>query len=332
MMKFSRKAAIAVSTAVAALSLTLTACSSTGGGGTDEANGDCEQTYTFGFSHSNAESAYVIGLYNALERAAEADGCTEVLLDNTQNGNLENQRATVESWVTQQLDAIVVVPVEASALDGLRTQFQGQGGKWITYAAPDENGDGSVGFDNAESGKLAGEAALEFLQEQFPDGGASAAITTNASTTWSPRNTEARKVLEDAGIEVVSYQECNTQQCGLQIAEDTLREHPELRVFIGNNDDAALGAVRGFSGAGVPDEEVFIVGQDGGSEALEALQEGGTFRATVAISLDDLAASMMTTVHNAVSGEGETDNVTPVSLVHQDETDKIDELLAQFQK
>lgn len=327
-MKLPRLAVVAAATA--AVSLALTACSNDGSGSTPSA--DCEKTYTFGFSHSNAESAYVIGLYNAIQRAADADRCTEVLLDNTQNGNLENQRATIEGWVTQKLDAIVVVPVEASALEGLRSQAQAQGTKWITYAAPMEGGDGSVGFDNAESGKLAGEAALKFLQEKFPDGGATAAITTSQSTTWSPRNTEAKKVLEDAGIEIVSYQDCNTQACGLQIAEDTLREHPDLRVFIGNNDDAALGAVRGFANANVPDDQVFAVGQDGGQEALEELKKMGPFRATVAIELDQLANAMLTTVHNAVDGEGETDNVTPVELVYQDETDKIDGLLAQFQK
>lgn len=330
-MKFSRKIGIAVFTALATMGLALSACSST----SDKSSAfssNCERTFKFGFSHSNAESAYVVGLYNALQNAAKADGCTQVLLDNTQNANLENQRATIESWVTQRLDAIVVVPVEASALEGLRSQFQGQGGKWISYAAPVKGGDGSVGFDNVESGRLAGEAAAKFLAKRFPNGGATAAITTSTSTTWSPRNTEARKALEAAGINVVSYQECNTQACGLQVAEDTLREHPDLRVFIGNNDDAGLGAVRAFKNAGVPDDQVFIVGQDGGSEALEQLLKNGTFRATVAIALDDLAHSMMTTVHNAITGKGQTNNITPVSLVYQDETDRINALLAQFKK
>ncbi|MFE4663937.1 sugar ABC transporter substrate-binding protein [Streptomyces sp. NPDC056716] len=330
-MKVFRRSLTGAATACAALGLVATACSP-GSSSDSSTSADCAKTYTFGFSHSNAESAYVIGLSNAIQRAADADGCTKVLFDTTQNGDLEHQRSTVESWVTQKVDAIVVVPVEASALEGLRSQAQSQGTKWISYAVPVTGGDGSVGFDNAASGRLAGEAALKFLQEKFPEGGATAAITTSQSTTWSPRNTEARKVLEDAGIEVVSYQECNTQACGLQIAEDTLREHPDLRVFIGNNDDAGLGAVRAFSNAGVPDDQVFIVGQDGGSEALEQLLTNGTFRATVAIPLDDLAKSVLTTVHNAVNGEGKTDNVTPVTLVYQDEKDRINELLAQFEK
>lgn len=324
-MTLFRKAALATATALAILSCGLSAC-----GPKTEFRSNCERTYRFGFSHSNAESAYIAGLYNTLKRTAAADGCTEVLLDSTQNGDLEHQRATIESWVTQQLDAIVVVPVEASALKGLRRQFQAQGGKWITYAAPVEGGDGSVGFDNAESGRLAGEAAAKFLSVRFPHGGATAAITTNTSTTWSPRNTEARKALEAKGITVVSYQQCNTQACGLQIAEDTLREHPDLRVFVGNNDDAAIGAVRGFKNSGVPDDQVFAVGQDGGSEALELLLQNSTLRATVAIALNDLAASIVTTVHNAVSGHGPTNNVTPVSLVYQGQTDKINALLAQF--
>ena len=292
---------------------------------------DCAHEYTIGFSHPVGESEFAAALRKKVVKYAEANGCVTALIDNTQGSNLESQRATIESWVIRQVDAIVVLAVDKTALDGLRRQAQGQGTKWLTYAGATEGSDGSVGFDNEQSGDLVAKDALEWVKETHPDGGITAAVTTLTPLVgFAGRWDEPLKQFKDAGLEVVSEQDCADQSCGLQIAEDALRQHPDLRVFIGINDDAAIGAMRAFINAGIPPEETYIAGQDGTVEGLEAVKAGGAYRSSAAILLDDLAKSIIDNSIAAITGEGETNYETAVELGTLDDPARLDELIAQY--
>lgn len=291
----------------------------------------CTKTYTIGFSHPVGESQFAIALKKKVVAAGEKNGCVRVLLDNTQQSNLESQRATIESWVTRRVDAIVVLPVEGNALAGLRKQAQKQGTKWLTYAGATQNSDGSVGFDNVQSGKLVADDALAWMKKRYPNGGVTAAVTTLTPLPgFAGRWEQPLALFAKAGLPVVSKQDCATQACGMQIAEDTLRQHPNLRVFIGINDDAALGALRAFTNAGIKPADVYIAGQDGTVEGLEAVKQGGAYRASAAILLDDLAQSIIDNSIATITGKGRKNYETPVELGTLQNPQRLDALIAQY--
>lgn len=291
----------------------------------------CKKTYTIGFSHPVGESQFAIALKKKVVAAGEKNGCVKVLLDNTHQSNLESQRATLESWVTRRVDAIVVLPVEATALDGLRILAQKKGMKWLTYAGATKGSDGSVGFDNVQSGDLVAKDALSWVKKRYPDGKITAAVTTLTPLKgFAGRWEEPLKQFKAAGLAVVSQQDCATQACGMQIAEDTLRQHPDLRVFIGINDDAALGALRAFKNAGIKPKDAYIAGQDGTVEGLEAVKQGGAYRASAAILLDDLAQSIIDNSLAAITGKGRTDYETAVELGTLRNPQRLDALIAQY--
>ncbi|BBY62067.1 sugar ABC transporter substrate-binding protein [Mycolicibacterium helvum] len=293
-------------------------------------NADCAQTYAIGFSHPSGQAAFVKALKSKVEQAAQANGCVKVLLDNTQGESLENQRATLESWVAQKVNAIVVLPVDNASVESLRKRAQAQGTKWLTYAGLTEGADGSVGFDNDASGTMVANDAIAWAGHAYPGGGLTAAITTSPLVGFNGRFAIPNKLLPEAGIDVVSYQQCLDQACGLRIAEDTLREHPNLRVFIGLNDDAALGALRAFNNAGVDPQTVYIAGQDGNIDGLEAVKKGGAYRASAAILLADLAQSIIDTSIAAVTGNGVTNSESAVELATLRDPAQLDKLIAQY--
>lgn len=316
----------------AALSFVLAGC---GANSSDnEQLAGCEQTYTVGFSHPVGEAQFVKALKDFVARYGTSERCTEVLLDNTTGNNLEAQRATIEGWVTQQVDAIVLWPVDPSAFANLMSRAQEQGTKWLTYVAPMDGQDGRVGFDPTQEGEqIAGDVA-EWLAQRYPDGGVEAAVTTLTALPvvegrWEP----PLATLAELGVPVVSKQDCADQSCGLQIAEDALRENPRLRVFIGLNDDVALGAQKAIQNAGLNADEFYISGHDGSPEGLEGLKaETGAFRATTAIPVADLGRAIIDNSIAAITGEGEADALTPTVLVHSDDTAEIDELLASMKQ
>jgi ABC-type sugar transport system substrate-binding protein len=324
-MKISIRSTVAVLLGVGLIG----AAGCTTAGPTDPDGGDCETTYTIGFSHSVGEADAVKLVKQFVQQRADEVGCVEVLLDNTTGGSLESQRQTIESWVTQDIDAIVFQPVDPTAYVGLQEEAHGKGIKWLTYSSEMEGRDGSVGFDNVLSGRQLGDDVKAWIAETHPDGGITAAVTTLVSLPiYKGRWEEPIAALDEAGVEIVSEQECADQACGLQIAEDALRENPDLRVFIGLNDSAALGALKAFEDAGVNPDEVYIGGQDGGIETFEAIKAGGAYKASAAILLDELGASIVDNALAAITGEGETDTVTPSVLVSLADPEQIDEMIA----
>ena len=329
----NRRVLLSAVAAVAAVGL-LAGCSGSGGGdseGGTSAGGDCETTYTIGFSHPSGDVAAVKAVKAGAEAQAEANGCVELLLDNTVGNNLETQRAAVESWVNQKIDAIVVWPVDDAAMEGLREQAQANGTKWLTYAAPNPEEDGGVGFDNTTSGEEMTALLKSWVEENYPDGGITAAVTTaTALPAVQPRVLPVIDYLNEAGIEIVSQQDCITPDCGLQIAEDMLRAHDDLKIFIGLNDDAGTGALRAYQNAGIDMSGVFIAGFDGTEEALVSLRDKTGYTASGAIPLMELGASIIDNSIAAITGEGDPTNLTPMVVVTADDTDQLDELLAAF--
>lgn len=291
----------------------------------------CEREYTIGFSHPVGEAAFVAALRKKVREYAERDGCVTVLIDNTQANNLETQRSALESWITSNVDAIVVLPVDAAALFRLQESAQAAGIKWLTYAAPTEGSDGSVGFDNVASGRLVAEDALAWVAQTHPDGNITAAVTTlTPLPAFSGRWEVPLELFKEAGLPVVSTQDCADQECGLQIAEDTLRQHPDLRVFIGLNDDAAAGALRAFTNARINLDEVYVAGQDGSPVGLDAVQRGGAYRASAAIDLEKLAELIVQNSIAAASGAPGSDTQVSIVLVTSNDPEVLQSLIDQY--
>jgi ABC-type sugar transport system substrate-binding protein len=318
--------------ALSAAALLLAGCANAGAA-QSATNADCEQTYTIGFSNPYSEAVSVKAIKNFVQDRATELGCVEALLDNTTAANLESQRSTIEGWVTQGVDAIVLLPVDATAFTGLQKEAQAKGIKWLTYSAEMEGQDGSVGFDSYEGGKLIADDMTAWVSEHYPDGGVSAAVTTLVGLPgFAGRTVETKAALEALDIPIVSEQDCADSGCGLQIAEDALRENPDLRIFIGLNDDAGVGALKAFNNAGIDPDDVYIAGADGAQEALEAIKEGTAYKASAAWPLKELGTAIVDLSISAITGEGSADGVLKHVLATPDDPEAIDKLLEAFPK
>lgn len=288
---------------------------------------ECESRYTIGFSHPSSDSAVVKAIKRYIQKAADTDGCVKVLFDSTQGNNLESQRTTIESWIAQKVDAITVLPVDPASLQPLMKQAQAQGTKWLTYASAMDGQDGTTGFDNDEMGQLIADDATAWIAQKHPDHKLSAAVTTMTPLpSLEGRWVRPIEALKKIGVPVVSTQDCPVHQCGLDIAEDALQEHPDLRVFIGMTDDPALGALQAFKRAGVDPDDVYLGGMDGSPEALAAVKAGGAYRATVALRVDILGKMIVDNSLNAVLGEGDTASEAPVELATLADPERLDAL------
>lgn len=323
-----RTVTVAALVSCAATVIALAGCSSSSPESSNSAS--CAKTYKIGYSNPTSEAAVVKALTVKLKAEAAAHGCIDLLLDNTTGGNLEHQRATLESWVAQGVSAIVVTPVDVTALTNLRKEAQAKGLKWISYGVLEKGANGLAGFDNEQSGRIVGQAATDWIAKHHLDGKVTAAVTTfTPLAAVSGRWKQPINILNKAGVKIVSSQDCADPTCGQNIAEALIQSDPKFRVFIGFNDDAALGAAQAFKDAGISPKDTFIAGQDGSPPALEAVQSG-EIDVSAAIVLKKLADAVLEVSINAINGHGKTTAEAPVIAGTLADPSELKTLLAQY--
>ncbi|WP_019297944.1 MULTISPECIES: sugar ABC transporter substrate-binding protein [unclassified Leisingera] len=289
------------------------------------------QSYQVAYSHSVSEVAIVKQVRRfADERAAEL-GCVTVLHDNTQANNLEQQINAIQGWITLGVDAIVVLPIEPTALQPLQRQAQGQGIKWLTYLGKMDGSDGFVGFDHAQSGQIVAQAAVDWAKKQGVTEAKALVTTLTPLPSLAPRWTEVVRIFSENGIEVVAEQDAADQTNGLRVAETVLQQHPDLDIIIGMADDAAVGALRAIKLAGADADTMFVGGQDGSLEGLSAVNEGGAYRASAAILINELGANIVDLALNAVREKEPSFAYTPTVLASKADQPLLNFLISNYE-
>ncbi len=291
---------------------------------------DGGKTYQIAYSHSVSEAAIVRQVRRfADERAAEL-GCVEVLHDNTQANNLESQLNAVNSWITLGVDAIVVTPIDPTALAPLQSQAQEAGIKWLTYLGEMDGSDGFVGFNHSQSGQLVANAAVAWVEENNVENPEALVTTLTGLPLLSPRWTEVERIFEENGITIVATQDSADEASGLQIAETVISQYPGLDIMIGLNDNSAVGMARAAKVGGLNEDELFIAGQDGDVGGLQAVNEGGAYRGSAAILINTLGANIVNQALNAINGNGPTSAYTPTVWASKDDQEQLDALISNY--
>jgi ribose transport system substrate-binding protein len=306
---------------------------STGGGGDAAA-----QDVTFGFSHPYAEVPIVAAIKQKVQEIGEADGW-EVLLDETQAGDLQDQLAVLDTWITQRVTAMNVASFDPSAYEATARRAVDAGIIWTTYGGAMEEGAGGVMFPPELSGEVTGRAAVAWINEHDPDAEVLVLETPNGGPERARTDIPRRMIEEQTRARIVAVQGAIEQSKGLQVTTDVLQAHPNVTVVIGHNDDGALGAAEAFRKIGRQDvESVWIVGQDGSEDALTALRRGDTFfRASAALDINRLCEEVVGITKRAIEkgwrpgDEQEHVELAP-TLLSVGDTEQIDAFLATYGK
>ncbi len=282
------------------------------------------------FSHAVSELLVVKTVRAYADLRARELGNIELLQGTTESGNLLHQLAEISAWIDQGVDAIVTMPIDASALQPLVVRAHEKGIRFLSYAFPLAASDGMAGFDAVLSGQICGAAAAAFIHERFPHGGAQALVGALAATPlFAPRWMEPIAMIEAAGGKVVTIGEGATVEAGRQQTEAALRSCPDLAIVIGINDEFAIGAAQAFEAAGKDPALSFICGQDGAPEGLKEIAKGLHYKGSAAILFDQLGAAIIDMSINAVEGKPASINI-PCEYVSLDNPARLGELIKAF--
>jgi ribose transport system substrate-binding protein len=304
-----------------ALALCATACGGVKSDTGASSGGSCKRSTdkVIGFDYPLTS----LSVYGDLKRFAEQEAAKRgyQLRYTADDEDLQKQIQNVQTWVTQQIPAIVSYPLEPTSMEPLAQQARGNCTVFVSYASPLKNQDAAVLFSGVESGKALGENALEWAKQQ-PGKVKVLVLSDRDLAVGAQRDDGLNSVFKAGGnIEVISTQKAATRADGEQIARTVLQAHPDLNMVLGYDDDVALGAQQAFlnAGANPKDPHIFIGGQDGSKDGLTAVSAGGIYRVSVAVRIRDIGFAVTDVPADLLEGKHNPGvNVPPKALTATD--------------
>jgi ribose transport system substrate-binding protein len=212
------------------------------------------------------------------------------------------QAAAIEDFLAQGVDAILLNPVDSSAIVKSVEKANQKGVPVITI---DVNADGGklatfVASDNYKLGVLTG----EYIAKRLDGKGKVAMLTHPTVSSGLNREQGAKSVLKNyPGIQIVAEQATRGERLvSVDVAENVLTANKHLDCIWAINDPTALGAIQAVKQA-KREKELFVVAVDGSPEAVEAIKLGGAFAASAAQYPQRMAAAAVEQAVLAMKGE-----------------------------
>ena len=304
-----RTRAATVVLVLAVLASSLAAGCQRGEGGGGDGGGQ-----RIGLSISTLNNPFFVSLRDGAQQAADEAG-VELIISDAQN-DAATQQDDVQNFVTQQVDAILVNPVDSEAVvPAVQAANQAD----IPVIALDRGASGGeiatlIASDNVEGGRLAGEELIELVGS-----GPVAQLEgiPGASPTRDRGQGFEEAINAQDAVELVASQTANfARDEGLNVTENILQSNPEIKGIFAQNDEMALGAVRALGNQAGTD--VKIVGFDAVEDALKAIQDG-KMNATVAQQPDRIGSLGVENAMKVIEGESVDENIpVPVKLVTEE--------------
>jgi ribose transport system substrate-binding protein len=221
------------------------------------------KTFTIGFAQANNAEPYRQRVNADLLTEAKKYPDFKITIADGQ-GDDNKQISSVENFLTQQVDLLMISPFEAQPLTPIVTQVYQKG---IPVIELDRQTVGDqytafVGGDNQAIGKQAGEYVAKTV---LPDGGDVAILEGLTSTTPAIQRTAGFQdgVKANPNIHVVAVQPADWLPDKAQTVFDAmLRAHPSIKAVYANNDLMANGAYLALKGQNKVGQ-VAIIGTDG---------------------------------------------------------------------
>ena len=232
--------------------------------------------------------------------------------------DLARQTAQVQNFITREMDAIVIAPVNSSGIVSAVSEANEVG---IPVFTADIAADGGtirshIASDNKQGGRLLGEYIAQRL------GGRGNVAILDQPTVASVRDRVAgfREALESyPGITIVAEPavERGLRDVAKQKTDNLLSSGRPIDAIYGSNDDCALGALAALGAAGRTD--VIVVGYDATPEARTAIAGGTLLVADAVQDPVEIGRRTIEVVAQALAGEEVPPVVAvPVSLVTRD--------------
>jgi inositol transport system substrate-binding protein len=234
-----------------------------------------EDQLHIGVAAARFDDKWMSYMHEGFENAAEELGVRLTMVDG--KGDPALQQSQVDTFITQGVDAIVIVAVQIQTLEPILDQTEAAG---IPVVAVNRRPDEPVlsrlatyvGSDEEFAGRVQGEAIAEML------GGEGDVVIIHGMPghpAEQGRTAGNKEIFEQyPGINVVQEGTSEWQRAkALELMENWIQAGFNIDAVVGNNDESAIGAAMALEQVGMLDQ-VYIAGVDATPDALQFMKEG----------------------------------------------------------
>ncbi len=272
---------------------------------------DKQSKRTVGIVISTLSNPFFVSLENGAKVAAKKEDYKLVVLDS--NNDPVKELSNVQDLVTQGVKVIIINPTDSAAVVNAVKYANEHGVKVITI---DRTSNGGNVITHIESDNIkGGEMAAHYLDDRLRGKGNIIELQgiPGASAT-KERGEGFDRVIAKTNLHIVAQQPANFNRTdGLNVTQNLLQAHPDVRAIFAQNDEMALGALKAVHAEGKHD--ILIVGFDGTKDGIQAVKDG-KMAATVAQQPYLMGELAVETAVKAIAGKKISPNMTvPLRLV-----------------
>jgi len=237
-------------------------------------NPETGEPWKIGFSAYGQSNEFAVIFGDAAKAKGEELGVTVDLLDAEYDVN--QQLSQLETFITNDCDAIIMAPVDASAMDAGMEKIKEAGIPLICFNVGVEDTsylDSFVGSDDVEVGELITKYACDAI------GGEGGVVVIQGQLGMSAevdRTTGIDNALAGyPNIKELARKDANwSREEGMSTMENWIQSFgDEIKAVIAENDEMALGAIQALETSGMLDD-VVVVGVDGLADAITSIADG----------------------------------------------------------
>lgn len=223
----------------------------------------------------------------AIQSKGEADGNEVTVVDCKENANTQIDQ--IENFISSGVDAIIVNPVDADAIEESCKEAREAGIMVVSWDEEMTNADINWLIDNYDLGCSIGSAAAEWINKTFENGECEVVVLGYPQTPILKQREDGilDKLAEIApNATVVANQPAIDTTEGLNAMETILQSHPDIKVVCCIGGGGAAGsneAFKGFYGSEYP-ENVGIFSTDLTDETIASMQNNEFNKLCVAIT------------------------------------------------
>ncbi len=288
-------------------------------GGDEQSDGSVK----IGYSLSVMSHEWYQNIVQGAEIRAKEVGANIVFAD--ANMDSGKQVSDIETLIAQNIDILVITPVDAKALTSSIELAHSKGIQVITESNVVEGADSHVGIKNFESAKQTGVWMGEKANKEGID---LKVLLVGQETLEDCRQRVAGFLagLDEVGVSYSVVQEINAEgskEKALEKATNALTAHPEVNVIFGINDNSATGGMAAYTTLGLDESKLTVIGFGfEGVVGQSALLEGTPYQASLAMFPNYLGVGLVDVSMKIVQGqEVPASYVTPTMVITRENFD-----------
>lgn len=240
-----------------------------------------------GLSMSTLNNPWFVTLKDSVVKQAKEKGATVKVVD-AQNDSAK-QTNDIEDLLQEDVDVLLINPTDSAAVSAAVQSANSLRVPVITIDRSADEGDieALVVSDNEKGG----EEAARYLVEKLGENAKIAELEGIPGASATRERGAGFHSIADKQLKVVTKQAADFDRTkALNVMENIIQAHPDIKGVFAQNDEMALGALEAIQSSG---KDIVIIGFDGSEDALKSIKSG-KLSATIAqqpIQMGELAVN-----------------------------------------